>query len=327
MRSVLKITVTAIIGAWLLCPLTLSAADAPAVEKQEVAKVNGSAVYKKDFDMAYGMVEEGMKSRGAKINDSELKALKEKVLDNLIDAEIIYQASQKDKVKIDEEKLTSQWSKIKSRMESDPNYKANIEKMKYSEPELKEQIRRQMIIQKFLTDKFMDKASVTPDEIKAYYDGNQKAFHIPEQVQASHILIKVEPQADEKTKEAALKKIKEIQEKIKKGGDFAALAKEFSGCPSKEKGGDLGFFGRGQMVKPFEDAAFSLEEGKISDIVTTNFGYHLIKVTGKKAESNIPFDEVKPKIENFLKQQKVQKEIAGFLASEKKSAKVERLLQ
>jgi len=282
---------------------------------------------KKDFDMAYGMFEESMKGRGDKINESELKALKEKVLENLIDAEIIYQAAQKAKVKIDEEKLNSQWSKIKSRMDSDAAYKAHIEKMKYSESELKEQISKQMIIQKFLTEKFMDKASVSPEEIKAYYDGNKTAFNLPEQVQASHILIKVEPGADEKTKAAALKTIKEVQEKIKGGGDFAALAKEYSGCPSKEKGGDLGFFGRGQMVKPFEDAAFSLEIGKVSDIVTTDFGYHLIKVTGKKAAATIPYDEVKPKIENFLKQQKIQKEIIGFLASEKKSAKIERLLQ
>ena len=89
-------------------------------------------------------------------------------------------------------------------------------------------------------------------------------------VKASHILVKTEDKANW------------IYNELKKGKDFAKLAKEYSDCPSKRNGGDLGFFGKGQMVKEFEDAAFSLKEGETSKPVKTEFGYHLIKVTGRK---------------------------------------------
>ena len=106
----------------------------------------------------------------------------------------------------------------------------------------------------------------------------------PEQVKASHILVKVDAGADEAKKAEARKKIQEIQQKVKAGGDFEALATENSDCPSKAKGGDLGFFERGQMVKPFEEAAFALKPGEVSGIVETQFGYHIIKVQEKKDE-------------------------------------------
>ena len=91
-----------------------------------------------------------------------------------------------------------------------------------------------------------------------------------DQVKASHILVKDEATA------------KQIKTQIEGGASFEDMAKEHSSCPSKRQGGDLGWFGKGQMVKPFEDAAFSLGEGKISNPVKTQFGYHLIKVTGQK---------------------------------------------
>ncbi len=108
-------------------------------------------------------------------------------------------------------------------------------------------------------------------------------FSKPEQVRASHILVKVAPQATREEKDAAREKIKEILEQAKAGKDFAALAKAYSECPSGEKGGDLGYFGRNEMVQPFEDVAFTLPVGVVSDVVETRFGYHLIKVTDKKS--------------------------------------------
>jgi peptidyl-prolyl cis-trans isomerase C len=151
-------------------------------------------------------------------------------------------------------------------------------------------------------------------------------FKQPEQVRASHILIKVEPQADESQKAAARKKIQKIQQRLQKGEDFAALAEEFSQCPSSAKGGDLGYFRRGQMVKPFEEAAFALKPGEVSDVVETKFGYHLIKVIEKKSETTIAFEDIKDRLEQYLKQEKVQKEVSLYAQKLKEKAKVERFL-
>jgi peptidyl-prolyl cis-trans isomerase C len=149
-------------------------------------------------------------------------------------------------------------------------------------------------------------------------------FKQPEQVKASHILIKVTPDADDAQKATARKKIEEIQQKLKNGGDFAALAKEYSEGPSGARGGDLGFFRHGQMVKPFENAAFGLEPGQVSDVVTTRFGYHLIKVTEKKPAKTLAYSEVKDKIGERLKQQKIEKQAGEYIDGLKKDAKIEK---
>ena len=124
----------------------------------------------------------------------------------------------------------------------------------------------------------------------------------------------------------ARKKIEKIQQKLQQGEDFAALAKEFSQGPSSFKGGDLGYFGRGQMVKSFEKAAFGLMPGDASDIIETRFGYHLIKVIERKPETLIAFEDIKDRLGQYLMQEKVRREVSSYVQKLKEKAKVERLL-
>jgi peptidyl-prolyl cis-trans isomerase C len=167
---------------------------------------------------------------------------------------------------------------------------------------------------------------VSDEESKTYYDSHPDLFKQPERVRARHILIKVDPGADESQKAEARKKIKEIQEKVQKGEDFAALAKESSEGPSSAKGGDLGYFRRGQMVKSFEEAAFRLQPGEVSEIVETGYGYHLIMVIDKKPETTIAYKDVKDRLEQHLKREKVRKEVSLYVEKLEEKAKVERFL-
>ena len=139
------------------------------------------------------------------------------------------------------------------------------------------------------------------DAVKAFYDENARYFEVPEQVEASHILITV---TNEAQKAEAKAKIEAIREKLLAGEDFAKLAAENSDCPSKAQGGNLGYFGHGQMVKPFEEAAFALATNEISDVVETTFGFHVIKVTDKKEASKKALDEVREDIETHLRTEK-----------------------
>ena len=151
-------------------------------------------------------------------------------------------------------------------------------------------------------------------------------FKRPEEVRASHILIKTDSKSSDKEKAASYKKIKEIQFKLQQGEDFAALAKKYSEGPSNVKGGDLGFFKRGQMVRPFEEAAFVLKPGEVSGIVETRFGYHLIKVFEKNPETISEYPTVKDRLEKFLEQQEVQKQMEVYVEGLKSKGKVERFL-
>lgn len=136
------------------------------------------------------------------------------------------------------------------------------------------------ILKTYAVRKCLSEATVSDDEVKAYYEAHIEEFKKPEQVRASHILVDTEAAANV------------LYDDIMAGQSFEAVAMENSKCPSKERGGDLGFFGRGQMVPEFEQAAFNMTEGEISRPVGTQFGFHLIQLTGKSEGGYMSFDEV-----------------------------------
>ncbi len=157
------------------------------------------------------------------------------------------------------------------------------------------------------------------DAIEKFYNENKaQYFTKPEQVRASHILISVDS-TNANAKAEAKAKIDGILAKVKAGEDFAALAKENSSCPSGNEGGDLGFFGKGQMVPEFEAAAFSLPTNQVSDVIETKFGYHIIKVTDKQAGGEAPLAEVKEDIEKFLTQQSGNEIIENYMEGLRKT--------
>ena len=153
---------------------------------------------------------------------------------------------------------------------------------------------KESMLKTYALGKLLATAEVKDEDIKRFYEDNKDAFKQAESADASHILVEEEDKA------------REIYEKIKNGGDFEELAKEFSTCPSKEKGGDLGTFTRGQMVKEFEDAVFENEVGTITEPVKTQFGYHIIKINKKNPARELSFDEVKDKIVEQVRRQKEQ---------------------
>lgn len=162
-------------------------------------------------------------------------------------------------------------------------------------------------------EKLIEAAKVGDEEIKAWYQSNETRYKQPEQRRASHILIRADKNAPEPEVKAAQAKAEQILAQLKVApGDFAKLAKQHSQDPgSGEKGGDLGYFGRGMMVKPFEEAAFSLKENQISEVVRSDFGFHLIKLTGVRPEQVRPLNEVRGEIAAELKRQSGAKQFAA----------------
>jgi peptidyl-prolyl cis-trans isomerase C len=173
-----------------------------------------------------------------------------------------------------------------------------------------------------------DKVKVEPGEVKAFYDGHPEYFQQPAQIRASHILVLVPQDADDKVKGEKKTAIDKARERVEKGEDFAKVAGELSEDPgSKNNGGDLDFFGQGQMVKPFEEAAFALKSNEVSQVVTTQFGYHIIKRTGSRPATTLPLATEKDKIEEHLKQQKVRDGLQAYVDGLRKDAQVEILLE
>jgi peptidyl-prolyl cis-trans isomerase C len=299
-------------------------ADEAKPKAEKIALVNGSAISRADFDREMSGIRQRFLSMGKQVSDAQLPDLEKRVLDNLINVELLYQQSQKVGTKVDEAEVNAQFETLKKKFPTEAEFKNIIEKMKLTEEAMKSQIRRGIAIQRFLDKQTIGKVKIPEEEIKAYYEGHTNLFKKPEQVRASHILIKVDPKATEKQKAKARKKIEKIGKRLKDGEDFGALAKEFSQCPSSAKGGDLNYFGRGQMVKPFSDAAFALNVGETSDVVETRFGYHLIKVTEKKPATTLSYEEVKDRIRQNLMREKIREEVSQYVMQLKKEAKIEK---
>ncbi len=269
-----------------------------------VATVNGVTITQDDFDKEMARVRSQFARSGRSLRESQLPDIKDRVLETLINRELLYQESQNKGVKVEDAEVNQQVNILKKRFPKEDEFKAALLEMKISEAELKSQIRKGMAIQQFVDKDLVQDVKVSQKEVKDFYKNNPDMFKQSEQVKASHILIKVDTKADKSAKDQANKKIKEIQKKLEDGGDFAALAKEYSEGPSNVDGGDLGYFERGRMVKPFEDAAFKLKPGEVSGMVETPFGYHLIKVVDKKPESVVSYENAKERIAQYLEQEK-----------------------
>jgi foldase protein PrsA len=196
----------------------------------------------------------------------------EQVLREMVETQLIEEAGGD----VSEAEIDKKIAKIKENFPSDKEFNSALEQSQYkTEEELRKVIKRDLILFKMATKDI----EVSDEDLENFY---QTLVDQEGQVKASHILIKVEQGASEEDKNAAKQKAEEVLVKAKAGEDFAELAKTYSEGPSGPNGGELGFFTKGKMVPEFEAAAFSLNKGEISDLVLTDFGYHIIKVTDIK---------------------------------------------
>ncbi|NVL90657.1 MAG: peptidylprolyl isomerase [Desulfobacterales bacterium] len=315
-----------VIALTLASVVSSTSAEEDKPSQNKVAMVNGSVIARALFDRELSHAQGRLSTTGMPLDTSRLTQLKKEVLEHLIERELLYQESQKRGVKVDEESINEQLKTLKKQFASEKAFRNILTEMNLSEDAIKSQFMQDGAIQEFIDKEFVEKITISNKETKTYYRNNRNLFKRPEQVRASHILVSVDPKGDASQKAEALKKIEKVQRRLHQGEDFSALAKKFSQCPSSAQGGDLGYFKQGQMVKPFENAAFALKSGAVSDIVETRFGYHLIKVVDKKPESIIGYKEVKNELGQYLKQEKVQKEVGLYVGKLKEKAKVERFL-
>lgn len=188
--------------------------------------------------------------------------------------------------------------------------KDGVDKSKEVEEKLAE-LKKRIIVDTYLKKKVEEQSKLSDEELKKFYDQNQDKFKAGEQIRASHILVKSEQEAQA------------LLDQLKKGGNFEELAKSKSVDSSAAKGGDLGWFGKGNMVPVFEKAAFALQEGQLSGVVKSDFGFHIIKLTGKRPAGLQPFDEVKDQIKAAIMPQKQQQVFMQLKEDLKKGAKIE----
>ncbi len=239
------------------------------------AIVNGEIISLEDLDKQYD-----------KLSSQEKSIVpKEFLLEVIIDNKLLLQKADEKNIIVTDNEIDSEINRLKTQFPSEESFNQFLESQGMTSQKLKEITIEQLKIKKILDQEAFKQITVTDSEIKKYYEENTDQFKAKEgEIRAAHILVNTTEQAED------------ILKKIKSGSDFKTLAKEYSTGPSAVNEGELGFFGKGVMIKEFEDAAFALKEGEVSGIVKTQYGYHIIK----RESDVIPLEEVKSQINQSL---------------------------
>ncbi len=291
--------------------------DAPA------AIVNGTTISMADLETAIQNVALGMGLAQTPMNEL-MGNFASNVLGQLITGELLYQEAIREGFIASAEDIEKAFTDISSQYNKPEEFQAVIKKRGYDEETLRKNISRQFTIQQFIAETIARKVNVTETEAREFYDQNPDNFITPEEVRASHILIKSSESDDEKIRKEAEKKALELAATARKGEtNFSELARMHSEGPTGPNGGDLGFFERGGMLKPFSNAAFSMKKGEISDPVLTTYGYHVIKVTDRKEKSTVPFEETSERLITTLRNGRINELIGTKIRELSSRAEVE----
>lgn len=292
-KRVMLITILVLVASMVLAGCNKSNEDA-------VAKVNGQYILKADFDKNFDMLKKtyeasfgsDIMSKSAGNGKTIEETLKEKILEKLIIEEIILQNAEKSKVKVTDEDVTKEIDNYKNLVGGDEGFQEFLEKNNMTEDFFKKGMKREMIMEGF-KENFIKTLNFSDEDIEKQFNENKDSYI---SVRASHILVEKESEA------------KDILNKLKNGEDFAELAKQNSIDPgTAQNGGDLGYFSKGEMVPEFEKAAFELNPGEISDVIKSDYGYHIIKVMDKQDTLQQLKDQVVQQLQNKKYDEKLNK--------------------
>lgn len=288
-----------------------------------VAVVNGEEITAFEFNDKVNKMIENFNAQGRPIPEEQMETFKKQLLDGMVSQMALLDKCDLLGIEADPNMVAQQYEGFKGQFPTPEDYQTALTAYGVTEEELKTEIEVTIRIQALISSEVASKvADVTEEEALEFYNNNPAEFKQQERVRASHILLKVEQDASDADKAAALQKAEDVLVKAKAGEDFASLAVEFSEGPSGPRGGDLNYFVRGQMVPQFDAAVFSMEIGDVSEIVETQFGYHIIKLTDKVPEGKVDFEEYKTQIQQGMKQQKTQVAVEAYIQQVMEEAEV-----
>jgi peptidyl-prolyl cis-trans isomerase C len=266
-----------------------------------------------------------------------VRKFQSRLVDRLIDRALIDRAIEKASIEVEDEAIDEKLEEVRAKFEQrakaagksveGQSLEQLTQRLGISGDELRDSLRQSIAIEKLLVQRGLEMP--TKKDVEAYYEKNKSKFKQSERVRARHILVRVKPKADKKTWKEAETKIQELHKKAtaQDAPDFAELAREHSQGPRASKGGDLGFASRAQMKKmdpKFAETAFSMKKGEISKPIKTRYGWHVVKTVDHKKAEVVPFEKVRDKLEEKLRNQKVKKQLESYVKELRKKAEIEK---
>ncbi len=302
------------------------AAGDPIQVSEAVARVNGELVSQDEFD---SVVESNIAryeaQSGESFDQQQLPQLQRQVLDGLVTRTVLEQEADRLNITVGDERFAETLDQFKQQFPDETGYQTALEQQGFTEEEFETELRRQMVIEELIRSQVYDQVEVSEEDMREFYDDNPQYFQQEDQVAARHIIFTTEG-VEESEREALQEELEGIRQEIVDGADFAEMAEEHSQGPSAPNGGDLGTFGRGQMVPEFENAAFELEVGEISPVIETQFGYHILQVTERVPAQTQSYEEAQERIQQFLTEEERNSGAQAYVTELREDAEVEELI-
>ena len=281
-----------------------------------VAKVGGKPITMLDIKRQEAMLTQQLQGYADSAQIVAMQpTIRKQAVDNAINRLLLEGALDKTGAKVDAKTVDERISYFRKNFVSDEAYNADLAKRNMTPEQFRREIEIGILAEELFNKRTASIKPVSDADARAFYDANVERFAQSERVKASHILLQVNKDDSDAIRAQKKAEAQRILGELKKGADFAELARKYSDCPSKQQGGDLGYFERGRMDPTFEKAAFGLKTGQMSGIVETPFGYHIIKATDHAAASTAPFDQEKQNIIQYLTEQKKQQALTAYFDS------------
>ena len=313
----------------LLLLALASFAGAQGIYPGDAVRVNDETISYQRFQ---GFYVEYRNSKGVQVGARGdqlelLKQLRIEAMDLMIEQELVKQAAEKEGIEGDPADVDKHIEELRAVFDSDEQFRMKLEGDGFTEDTYRRHVERMAAAKVYLDRIRADAADVRDAEVEKFYEENEGRLTLPEQVRVRHILLTWKPMGTQDDRAAIAKQMEPILERARAGEDFAALAREFSeDSATKGNGGDTGFFHRGTMVPAFEDVAFSLDPGEISEPVSTVFGVHILKLEDRKEARLLPLDEVREQLRDYIREQKMEAAVEAKIDELRAAADVQVLI-
>jgi parvulin-like peptidyl-prolyl isomerase len=296
--------------AWLLMlGVVACTAQAQGIYPGDAVRVNDETISYQRFQ---GFYVEYRNSQGVQVGARGdqlelLKQLRVEAMGLMIEQELVKQAAENEGIAGDPAEVDKQIAELRDVFDTDEQFRMKLEADGYTEETYRRHVQRMAAAKVYLDRIRADASDVRDSEVEQFYEENEARLTLPEQVRVRHILLTWKPMGTQDDRAAIREQMEPILERARAGEDFAALAREFSeDSATKGNGGDTGFFYRGTMVPAFEQAAFALQPGEVSDPVDTVFGVHIIKLEERQEARLLPLDEVREQLRDHVREEKME---------------------
>jgi len=316
--------------AWLLMlGVVACTAQAQGIYPGDAVRVNDETISYQRFQ---GFYVEYRNSKGVQVGARGdqlelLKRLRIEAMDLMIEQELVKQAAENEGIAGDPAEVDKQIAELRDVFDTDAQFRMKLEADGYTEETYRRHVQRMAAAKVYLDRIRADASDVRDSEVEQFYEENEDRLTLPEQVRVRHILLTWKPMGTQDDRAAIREQMEPILERARAGEDFAALAREFSeDSATKGNGGDTGFFYRGTMVPAFEQAAFALQPGEVSDPVDTVFGVHIIKLEERQEARLLPLDEVREQLQDYVREEKMEAAVGAKVDELRAAADVQVLI-